>query len=65
MIKYSVYHQTVLVLNQVLTGNFFLVFLSTIDVLQSNPVCSHNDTLPCGPYMVLIISSVSGIVNVM
>jgi hypothetical protein len=41
------------------------VFLCTIDVLQSSLVCCHNDTLACGPYMVLIISSVSGIVNVM
>ena len=41
------------------------MFLCTIDGQQSNLVCCHDDTLACSPYMVLIISSVSGIVNVM
>ena len=40
-------------------------FLCTVDCRQSNLVFCHNDTLVCSPYMVLIISSFSGIVNVM
>ena len=65
IIKYSVYHQMLPVLNQVLTANFFLVFLCTIDCQQSNLVCSHNDTLSCSCYMVLFISSFPGTVIVM
>jgi hypothetical protein len=41
------------------------VFLYTVDGQQSNPVCWHNDTLSCSTSVFLIISSVSGIVNVM
>ena len=36
-----------------------------MDDQQSNLVCCHNDNLAFSHYMVLIISSVSGIVNVM
>jgi len=62
--KYFFYHQILPVGNQVLTGNFFLVCLCTIDCQHSNLVCCHNDTLACSRYMVLIISNVYGIVNV-
>jgi len=41
------------------------VFLFTIDGQQNKLVCSRNDTLACNLYMIVIISSVSGIVNVM
>jgi len=64
-IKYPICHQGMSVLNQVLTGHFFLVFHCTIDCEQYNLVCCHNDTLACSPYIVLIISSVSGIMNVL
>jgi hypothetical protein len=40
------------------------MFLCTIDSQQTNLTCCHNDTLACSTYKVLIISSVSGIVNV-
>ena len=64
IVNCSIYHKTVPVLNQVLTGNIFLVFLCSINVQLSNLVCSHNDTLACSPYMVLIIFSVPGIGNI-
>ena len=43
------------------------MFFCAIDDTQTNLVICHDDTLACSPYMVLIhvISSVSGIVNVM
>ena len=40
------------------------MFVCTIDGQQSNPVCSHTDSLICSTYIVLIISSLSEIVNV-
>ena len=46
IIKYSVY-QTLPVLTFFLMCNFFLVFLYTIDGLQSNLVYCHNDTSVC------------------
>ena len=39
------------------------MFLCNTDGQQFNLVCCHNDTLACSHYMVLIISSFSGIVN--
>ena len=41
------------------------MFLCTVDCQQSNLVICHNDTLSCSRYIVLIISSVSGNMNVM
>ena len=52
-------------MNQVLTGNIFLVFLCSIDFQLSNLLCSHKDTLACSQYVVLIIFCVPGIVNIM
>ena len=65
IIKYLIYVHTVPVLNQVLTGNFFLVFLCTVECQQFNLVFCLNDTLVSNPYMVLIISSFSGILNIL
>jgi len=65
IIKYLIYVHTVPVLNHVLTGYFFLVFLCTVECQQSNLVFCLNDTLVSSPYMVLIISSFSGILNVL
>jgi len=65
IIKYYIWHQMAPLLTKVLTCNFFLVFVCIIHGQQSNLVCSHTDTHMCSPYMVIIISSVSGIVNVM
>jgi len=41
------------------------VFLYTIDIQETGLLCSYNDNLACNSYRVLIVSSVSGIVNVM
>ena len=41
------------------------MFLCTIDGQKAKLVCSSNDTLACSRYIVLIISSFSGIVNFM
>ena len=65
IIKYSRCNQTVPLLTEVLMCNFFLVFVSTIDGQQSNPVCCCTDSLTCSTYIVLLISSLSEIVNVM
>ena len=65
IIKYSIYHQSVPVLNQVLTGDFFLVFLCTVECQQFNLVFFLSDILVSNPYMVLIISSFSAVLNVL
>ena len=63
-IKYSI-HQTAPVLTYFLTGNIFLMCLYTIDGQQSNFYATMMSLWHVALPGFLIISSVSGIVNVM